>query len=452
MNTFIRAESSQRNGRARRLHAGILVFIACLLSRGVFGQTNAPLPLSSNRWLLVVETSSSMERRAASAQQIAAWLVASGMRGEMQRGDTVGVWTYNDDLQSGKFPLQMWTPETTKEVAGRVFAFLRAQKFEKQGRLDAVMPGLDRLIKDSPFITVILISDGQGKVSGTPFDDKINTTYQTWQKTQQKADMPFVTMLRGGRGKISDYVVNTPPFPFDIPPLPPEAIVKAEPANTAPKPPKVKPPMAAPLIIHGKKPEPQAEENPSAEASTNAAVSPAAPAAEQTAKTDEIPSGPAVVRTQAADPDDSKRRGNELTQVPQASQSATPSITTEAPDAAPTKSETAQAPIAAAKPVTTTEPASMIVAARSPEPSPAATAEQQTNAAVASSSGKAPPTGEAQTAVTLPPQGLLEHKAFWIAGLVVLGAAFGIILLLIRRARRPVHISLITQSLDRENK
>src|SRR5512143_1888884 len=74
----------------------------------VFAQTNAAPSRPANRWLLIVETSRSMERRAQAAQQMVNTLLLTGMNGQMHAGDTVGVWIYNDELYARGFELQTW--------------------------------------------------------------------------------------------------------------------------------------------------------------------------------------------------------------------------------------------------------------------------------------------------------------------------------------------------------
>jgi hypothetical protein len=57
-----------------------------------------------------------------------------------------------------------------------------------------------------------------------------------------------------------------------------------------------------------------------------------------------------------------------------------------------------------------------------------------------------------ETAAAVPPQPDTAHEAFWILAFVV-GGIFALIgVMLIRRSRRTRHASLITRSLDRDNK
>ena len=65
------------------------------------GQTNNPLPnYPINRYLLVVETSHSMQRRADSMIQSIQDLLGSALAAQARRGDSLGVWTFNEALYS----------------------------------------------------------------------------------------------------------------------------------------------------------------------------------------------------------------------------------------------------------------------------------------------------------------------------------------------------------------
>ncbi|MGD0615038.1 MAG: hypothetical protein ABSA69_06305 [Verrucomicrobiota bacterium] len=244
------------------------LFLGAASSPWASAQTNTAKPALSNRWLFVVETSKHMEPRARAAGQTAASLVWSGANGQMRPGDTLGIWTFNDDVYAGRFPLQIWSPGTRQETSAQMFQFLNAQKFEKDSRLDNALGKMLRIIRNSDYITVVLVSDGSKKIHGTPFDDQINRTYRSWSKEQEKALIPFVTVLRAEHGRITHYAVAMPPWPIEMPPLP-AALTQV----AAVTPPAEHPPIAAPrivpsLIVHGTESKPAAAQSPGTDAST----------------------------------------------------------------------------------------------------------------------------------------------------------------------------------------
>lgn len=215
--------------------------------------------LSSNRWLLIVETSRPMQRRAEAARHIAANLIASGMNGQLRRGDTLGVWTFGDALHTGSFPLQHWTGDRPREIATRVLAFLGDQKHDRESFPGVLVQDLQDVVQDSELITIVLITEGSSANLGTSFDAQIKAEYTAWRAQQMEANMPFVTVLRAERGRITSHMVNTPPFPLELPDLPrvaprpaPAPVVKTVQPETNRRP---TPEPVPSLIISGKKAE-----------------------------------------------------------------------------------------------------------------------------------------------------------------------------------------------------
>src|SRR5690349_15803827 len=98
-----------------RAHISRLIFGALtLLALPVWSQTNS-LRVAPGRYLLVVETSRSMNHRSEGTIKTLANILFSGMVGQIQQGDTIGVWTYNKDLYTGRLPLQRWSKLEQRE-------------------------------------------------------------------------------------------------------------------------------------------------------------------------------------------------------------------------------------------------------------------------------------------------------------------------------------------------
>ena len=475
----------RRGGHAlpRALLAGLLFLIAltpCPLHAQAEA-TKAPLP--SNRYLLVVETSRSMQRRADGVLQTVRDLLRSGLGGQLRRGDTLGIWTYNESLQAGRFPLQTWSPATQNDITLRTLAFLRGQKYDKQAGFDKVLPALSGVVKASPRITVILISSGDEKIHGTPFDDRINAFCQKWHDAQQKVRMPFVTVFRGQDGQIADFSLNTPPWPVQMP-LRPQEVQSADtvqsklPDATRTAPPSTVPP----LIISGKKTQPEAAPTPKPEPSGVNAQAPI-PALEATNGSNSLtpnPPTPTAQQAQIAKPESAPPLPNkasadlppmpppatkpvpgpksEATQGPETKAAAPVPATTEATSAVPPPtSELIPTPLEPPK----TSPASEPEPALAPAPGPAVPAMQEvspgpsasdTDAASAPLRASSVPVVPTQTATAVPAETLASHASLWIAGVVLAGVASSFVFLLRRRAHATHGASLITQSFERKNK
>ncbi|HYG34818.1 MAG TPA: hypothetical protein VEC99_08545, partial [Clostridia bacterium] len=248
-----------------RILAWVLLFFICS-GTVVQAQTNTNATATvgqANRFLLVVETSKTMQRRSQGVIQVVRELLDSGMGGQLRKGDSLGIWTFNEKLYTGQLPLQQWSAEAKSEISSRVIGFLEAQKFGKAAKLENVVPALGGLAEKSEFLTIILISSGVEGIHGTPLDHRINDSFAWWREQQQTARMPFVTLMRAQAGKFTECAVAAAPWPLEWPPLPKELLV-ARPVTQPPPATQPKPaarPAPKPLILSGKKSEAPAVAN-----------------------------------------------------------------------------------------------------------------------------------------------------------------------------------------------
>ena len=231
---------------------GILVcLLATLISApGLLAQNNPPVSeLSSNRFLIIVDTSTSMKRMAPDIIKIIAEIIKSSASGQLRTGDSLGLWTFNEEVFS-ELPAQNWSFPQREKIGDRIIDFLKHRRLEKSSRLDQVMPDLLDIVKASDIITVIIISNGEGKMKGTPFDAEINAQYQQNLKEMGSQREPIVTVLQAKGGRFSKFTMNVFPWPVVIPELPlpikvPQA-AQAQPAPVTNEPPAATVP---PLII-----------------------------------------------------------------------------------------------------------------------------------------------------------------------------------------------------------
>ena len=424
-------------------------------------QTNmAALGTNGNRYLFLVETSRAMQRRSAGTMAAVRDLLESSMAGQLRRGDTLGVWTYNKQLNAGRFPLQQWSPESQRTVVTRVLAFLQEQTYEHQAALPLVIPALDRLIKQSPFLTVILISDGGQKFHGTPFDAAINKSYDTWEKEQEKARMPLLTVLRAQAGRLNAYSVNAAPWPVDMPPLPKELLeAKAQKKEAAPPAPKPKPPppVGQSLYLSGRKTQPAASSNSAPLLTTNvpgaaAPTNSSAPRSESPSVTNPAPaSGLAKPRSDASSP------ATRAAQEPPATDGKPAAPTPAAADGDRPISSPTSAPAAvfaersasSAVPLPKPGQAQIASATASQDSNPSSNINPPSSSLGAPATGSQPPASSFEppiSGVQYPVSGL---RMWMIAGPALAVAAL-LVLVWVRRSRPSRHISLITRSLDRE--
>jgi hypothetical protein len=241
-----------------RLLSILLLLLSTFGAMGASGQATSGSS-EPRRYLFIVETSKTMGRRTEGLAKCVNDFLLKGFKPELQPGDSLGLWTFNQKLLAGKMPLQTWPAKDQNAIPGNIINFLQLQKFEKAGQLESVMPDLAELVNASQYLTVILISSGEGRIKGTPFDQQINKSFALWRGEQEKARMPFVTILRVFQGKIAWITVNPAQWPLDLPPSVPRherqqplpVVAKTSdhtPANVA------SPVPAGALIFSGKNP------------------------------------------------------------------------------------------------------------------------------------------------------------------------------------------------------
>src|SRR4029077_18657449 len=144
-------------------------------------------------------------------------MLASRMAGQLQTGDSFAIWTFDETLHTGQFPLHDWSRDSAPDVMLASISFLDRQKYTGIGKMDTVLTALDGVIKSSQRITVILVSDGAQQILGTPFDEPINGEFGRWQVEQQRQKMPMVTVLCAKAGVYTGFSVAPLPWPIKFP-------------------------------------------------------------------------------------------------------------------------------------------------------------------------------------------------------------------------------------------
>lgn len=390
-----------------------LAVVCTFIPVGTFGQ-------SSNRWLFIFETTSSMRHRTNGVMEETQDLLKSGMHGLIHPGDTIGIWTFNDRLHTGEAHLQTWSPELSPKISRLTLEFLSEQQYAKSPNMNDMLTNMLNIVDSSPFITVILFTDGNDPIKGTPFDAQINEVYKAGYRQQKKASMPIVTVLRGVAGEITTNTVTMAPWAPDIPSVPPPPPpVRAKPHPAAPKPPP--PPAVPPLIYHGEKPE-SAQPTPQPDGGNNATpVPPSNTESNSVAPKAEAPSAPSA-----------------------SVQSESSVVSAAAPAVEPMSSK----PIAPAE----AQPTVGAVANQYSEPvtSPSGPANEPVTTPK-SSNPQSASHADVATAASAPTEELFSTRNIAIVSVVFAVLVCGLLVMAARRARAS-QASLITRSLERERR
>jgi hypothetical protein len=244
MNTKARRNKFSRCGRV----------IAALFA-GVFLIFKAPAqpvtqPVES-RFLLLFDTSSDMKKRLPAVQRALDTLLATNMRSQLHADDSIGVWTFDRGVSMGQFPLQRWVPANAATIASNIIRFVAKQHYSKKTSFAAVRPYLNRVVHDSDRLTVLIFCDGEGEITGTPYDSDINRIFKQQQAERKRAREPFILVLRSQLGNYVGCTMNLPSAPVNFPEFPPLPQAPIEPTNAPPPPtpPPTKPAIEAPPLI-----------------------------------------------------------------------------------------------------------------------------------------------------------------------------------------------------------
>lgn len=211
--------------------------ILAALCAGFFLTSTAPAQLApsqiSGRYLLIFDTSSAMKKRVSATQHAVERLFFTMMDGQLQPGDTIGVWTFNRKLRAGEFPLQHWLPQNAAQIALAVTNFVQHQHYSRSTRFDAIMPDVNNLVRSSEQLTVLIFCDGEGEIKGTPFDNQINAIFKKNERALKNVDQTYVVVLRSQLGQYTGYSVNSSAIGVSFPEFPP---LPAPPQPAAPPP------------------------------------------------------------------------------------------------------------------------------------------------------------------------------------------------------------------------
>ena len=227
----------------------LAALLAALFAVSGLRAADEPQP---GRFLLIFETSPVLKKNLPVLRQLVGDLFAHNIQNEIETGDDLAVWTVDQQLHTGTFPLASWSPDDAEMSAERLDDFLGNQKFTRHASLAALQPLLNRVVKNSERLTVVIVCDSQSRLVGTPYDSGVNEIISNAVTRIKGPPVPFLLVLRAYHGEYLGCSVNRweplnfPKFP---PPPKPELPQVANPAPApAPAPVPVAPPVSGPIV------------------------------------------------------------------------------------------------------------------------------------------------------------------------------------------------------------
>ncbi len=385
------------------------LLLALLLPANVFAQ-----PQSPERWLFVFDLSPAMKKNLPATEAVVKNFLATGAEGRLQEGDNIGIWTYDQKMHAGQFPLATWDPKKTTGLTTNLINFLRSRKYTTDSRLTALQPALASVIGDSERLTIVIFSAGESELTGTPYDSGINQSFLDARAERKKSQQPFVVLIRTLSGKFIGCTVNFPPGTINIPLF----LAPPPPTNTPPPgPAPVKPTRVTvpDLVISGT----------NVGAAATASPKPAPPAIKPAptvpvnivTPVTNTPPAPAVMPMPA--PATNPAPAKEIT-LPKAL--ATPSHAPAQANIAAASNAVTPAPAVATNPISTRPPETMAAPGTNPAPKP--------------TTGTPPADNDGPT------------RRLIITGVSLLGLAILLVVVLVIRANRRPQSSLISSSMQ----
>ncbi len=209
----------------------VLLLVVPLLAAPAWSAPKA----EGKRFLFIVDTSAGMKPLDMPLRQTLFDLIYSGARGSMTNDDTYGVWLVGEKNNT-TFPMESWKEKFAVEIAAKAVSHAKDHGFKGQANLTLALADASRIVKNIGDLTVILISNGETPLLGTPFDDAINARFRELAPVMKTAKATVNTALVAQGGKFVAWAANSPQFLLDVPYVAPK-----------PKPVKAEPPVIVPV-------------------------------------------------------------------------------------------------------------------------------------------------------------------------------------------------------------
>ena len=204
------------------------------------------------RFLIGVDVSYSTARSASAIHGAVKDVISSGFMGQIRPGESYGVWLYSERVQ--KLGFEVWTGTPNGVAIQSTLTALA--RIKPRGRADfrELLAQMAPLARTNQTFTLVLVTDGEDEVRGTPFDAKINRLFeQNGRQLRQERRGFLVGMLAEG-GYWVRHTISETGFNLELP-LPTQAAAAAslvEQRPTVPKPEAARPaepPVDRPTVV-----------------------------------------------------------------------------------------------------------------------------------------------------------------------------------------------------------
>ncbi|HZI32575.1 MAG TPA: hypothetical protein VFF11_09545, partial [Candidatus Binatia bacterium] len=120
----------------------------------------------AERWLFVFDLSSQMKQDLPATKAAIDQMLGTSVDGQLHEGDSVGIWTYDQQLHAGQVPLFEWHPARAATISSNLVVYLHRQRYRGNSSLAAMQSFLPQVIAHSERLTTVIFCDGQSQLQG----------------------------------------------------------------------------------------------------------------------------------------------------------------------------------------------------------------------------------------------------------------------------------------------
>lgn len=168
-------------------------------------QTNLP---PQYNFLFVVDTSGSMGQEKVLSANLVRWGIFNGFLGQAQEGDSIDIWTYDDENHITRYPPQIVGSQDPKQMALAAGRFIEGLKFRGRSLFQPVATDLNLLMPHTKGLLVMIITDGEEPISGVSVDIDINEHIAREKKESPNSRDPYLISFAVVNGRITQWTVH----------------------------------------------------------------------------------------------------------------------------------------------------------------------------------------------------------------------------------------------------
>lgn len=188
----------------------------------------SPAP-DGDRFLFVVDHSSSMKKLAPIAHDAVLRMIHGGFNDRMTNGDSYGIWVVSAKPQIGVFPMQVWDGAHPLELASVAGHYLHNVPVDGRANFADLLTMLHSVVTAVGDLNILIFTDGETLFKGSPADDAVNQQLKTKGKEARRAGKPVVVALATREGRMAGFSVNALGETIQLPPRPPRIVVAKAP-------------------------------------------------------------------------------------------------------------------------------------------------------------------------------------------------------------------------------